>query len=130
MARRHFLDEVIQDLRNELEDMSEAARGTFKDLVPLGHKPITRKQRVARFLGLDQQQRLQLFNELGPEQFNSFVMKQVDDLTEMVGPAAQNLIPYFFSGIPTEMDEPTPDDIMEELTDILGFNIDEPEAPV
>jgi hypothetical protein len=103
VARKlHYLDAIVQSMREELETMADGVKSTFRDSVPLGHKPISKRQQLARFLGMSPEMRLQLFNEVGPEAYSDFVMERVDDLQSVVGPAAQNLMPYFFSGVPTD----------------------------
>lgn len=93
---RHWTEAIADDLRKELDAVSEAARSTFAEVRRLPKKPSTR-ERLRSFMNMDKQERLALFAQMGPEQYGQFLRKNMDDLVKLVGPQANVLYPYFYA---------------------------------
>jgi hypothetical protein len=119
--KMHILDEVALSLKDEVAEMADALSGTFIDTVPLGQTPQpTKRQKLTRFLGMDQQDKVALANSMGPEAYNQFVSEQMATLYSEFGPAAQKLMPYFYGGLGDTSEEPLDRDTLEaELLNII-----------
>jgi len=94
--RKHWTQVIGDELQNELGQMAEATRGVFSDVRPKPRR-MSPKERVARFLSMGRAQRQQLFADMGPEAYSEFLDDNVNQLVNMIGPAAKNLMPYFYA---------------------------------
>lgn len=120
MAKRHFLDMVVDDIKRELPSMIEAGVAALRDVVPVGHVPQPRRrERVERFLMLDEAQRQAMFLEMGPS-YAPFVTKMMGDIAAVYGPyVAQEVMPLYATP-PTEA---APLGTLEEgILDLLGLS--------
>jgi len=119
MARRHkhWLDELSDDLREDMELFKEDIIGAFADVAPIGgfkrSPPI--KDRVQSYLEMTPQRRQELFMELGPEGYSEFVQSAVNDLVRVYGANASAAMSWFMgvgpeqsqdgAGVPAEQAE-------------------------
>ena len=82
--------------------MADATASVFADVRPKPRR-LGPKERVAQFLSMDRQSRQQLYSEMGPEQYAEYLDDNMTQLVNMIGPAARNLMPYFYAdGIPMQ----------------------------
>jgi hypothetical protein len=100
--RSHWTQVIGDELKTELGQIAEATRGVFADVRPRPRR-LTSKERVAQFLSMGRDQRQQLYADMGPEAYSAFLDDNMNQLVNMIGPAAKNLMPYFYGdGAPQE----------------------------
>ncbi len=108
--RKHYIDELADDLREDLEWFKDDIIEAFADVAPIGGvqrlPPI--KDRVQSYLEMSPQQRQQMFMELGPDGYKEFVQQAVTDLTSVYGANASAAMTWFMGvgpeQAPGEMD--------------------------
>ena len=95
--RKHWLDELSDDLREDMEMFKEDIIEAFSDVAPVGGfrraPPI--KQRIQSYLEMTPQQRQEMFLELGPEGYTEFVQNAVNDLVSVYGANASAAMSWF-----------------------------------
>lgn len=111
-----WTEALSEQLQRDLNRLREAASNVFSDFRPK-QRPPTRRERVQAFLSMTRDERLQLFSEMGPEEYGKFILKGLEDLEAMIGPAAKNLLPYFYAdGIPLEAVGQSAEEVQQILT--------------
>jgi hypothetical protein len=95
-SRKHWTETIATELRKELGQMAEVTKGVFADVRPKPRR-MSPKEKVAQFLSMPREQRQQLYADLGPEQYAEFIDENMNSLVNMIGPAAKNLMPYFYA---------------------------------
>lgn len=95
--KKHWIDELSDDLRDDMELWKEDIIEAFSDVAPIGGfkrtPPI--EQRVKGYLDLTPQARQAMFLELGPEGYTNFVQKAVSDLVQVYGANASAAMSWF-----------------------------------
>ncbi len=94
---KHYIDELADDLREDLELFKQDIIEAFSDVAPIGGverlPPI--KDRVQSYLEMSPQQRQTMFLEMGPDGYKEFVQQAVTDLTKVYGANASAAMTWF-----------------------------------
>ena len=118
--RRHWLDELSDDLRDDVELFKEDIIEAFAGVAPLGGgqraPPI--KDRVQSYLEMSPQRRQEMFMQLGPEGYSEFVQGAVSDLVSVYGANASAAMAWFMGVGPEQGAAPEETEI--DLINMLG----------
>lgn len=124
MSRRnHVLDQLVQGMREALEDSVTSIRELFSDEPPMrGKEPrISPRQELAIFLGMPPEEKQRVAMEMGPEAYNQYVIDMYNRLYQMVGPVAGQVLPELISPIEDAAQQPIDRDTLEaDLLNLLG----------
>ena len=120
MTRKHFYEELVGSMRQDLLDLAGELADTYRDIRPFRSAPPapSRRQQATAFLGMSQQDRQALALQIGPEKYQGMVLENLNQLVEMVGPGAQKLLPYLMAPTPSAP-EPDRDTLEAELLGML-----------
>lgn len=130
MARKHWMSEIADEVRQSIKDAIPAVASGIKGEVPFAYQPPKRHDEVKAFLNMDNEQRQQFFHSMSPDQYRDWSEGMMKKLTTRFGPAAQVLMPML-QGAPIEdvalgvsSDDGTLGIAAAEadLTQILGFD--------
>jgi hypothetical protein len=130
--RQHWIDELSEGLRERITEISQAVSEAIVGDVPIGYRPKQRSDdEVRAFLNMGPEERLQLFQQLGPDGWQQFSGDMMNKLTSRFGAAAQSLLPML-EGMPVEsLSAVEPLDVdgsmgvasaQAEITQLLGFD--------
>ncbi len=122
MARRrkHWMDELSDDIRDDLELFKEDIIEAFADVTPLGgfQRAPPVKERIQSYLEMTPQSRQQLFLELGPEGYTEFVQSAVQDLVRVYGANASTAMSWFMGVGPEQSVSPEQSEL--DIINMLG----------
>lgn len=127
MTREHWLDGLVAGMREDRKAISEGIKDTYKDIYPLRgavRKP-SPKQELQAFMGLSQEERLNMAIEMGPEGYSQYVMDKMKSLVNTYGHAAQQMLPYLLAPanfLEEQNAEPDRDTMEAEIMGMLGAN--------
>lgn len=99
--RRHWMDELADDLRERFRESIPAAAAAITDEVPYGYEPPKVEDEVNTFLHMNPQQRQMFFSSMPPEQYQAWSSGMMKKLNTRFGPASQVLHPML-QGAPVE----------------------------
>jgi hypothetical protein len=100
MARQrlHWIDNIANDLQERIKQAIPAVANSLKDSVPVGYKPPkTTVDVVDQFLAMDGDQRLQQYQQMGPEAYKEYSTTLMQAMSKRYGAAAQALMPLLES---------------------------------
>ena len=123
--RKHFIDELADDLREDIVLFKEDIIEAFSDVAPIGGvqrlPPI--KDRVQSYLEMSPQQRQQMFMELGPDGYKEFVQQAMTDLVSVYGANASGAMSWFMGVGPEQPQAPQQTEI--DMVTMLGTPVPE-----
>lgn len=86
--KRHWLDEIAQELWEELHMMAGEGASFLSGDVPLGSVESTPAEQVATFASLTPEQHIQLRAEIGDEGYIEYADNMLNTMRDELGPLA------------------------------------------
>ena len=122
MTKQHWMDELVEAMRGDRHAMMKDLRDVYTDIRPLrgAAQKMAPKQELQAFMGMQQEDRLRMATEMGPEEYQKFVMGKMNQMVSSMGPAAQKMLPYLLAPIEHVDSEIDRDTLETELMGMLN----------